>query len=143
MLSRRGGAYDSLSITDRVNYEFAIEVNYTIRALVLLCTLIPLNAIKCFVVAIEPISRLNRIKPKLQLYKPTNLDSTTHVWPGNSDERCNFGNNTFGLYNDCSVSGNTVNSGDHGGFDVKGNELVGGNSFNVLDMETYLVYNSV
>lgn len=54
---------------DKINFEFPLWANYLTRALVLTCTMIPLNAIKCFVVAIEPISRLNRIRPKLQLIR--------------------------------------------------------------------------
>merc|ERR1719410_3155411 len=52
-----------------VSYDFPKWSDYLARSLVLLCTLIPLNAIKCFVSAIEPISRLNRITPKLQLIR--------------------------------------------------------------------------
>eukprot|EP01084_Bolivina_argentea_P097551 175365_1 len=59
----------SLSIMSAVKYQFPDYSDYIARSLVLLCTLIPLNAIKCFVVAIEPISRLNRIRPKLQLIR--------------------------------------------------------------------------
>ena len=59
----------SLSIMFIVNFDFPNYSNYIVRGLVLLCTLIPLNAIKSFVSAIEPISRLNRITPKLQLIR--------------------------------------------------------------------------
>eukprot|EP01084_Bolivina_argentea_P184678 318507_1 len=59
----------SLSIMHVMRYDFPSYSTYIARGLVFLCTLIPLNAIKCFVVAIEPISRLSRIRPKLLLIR--------------------------------------------------------------------------
>lgn len=59
----------ALSVMYRVNYPFPKYYEYTLRALVLLCTLIPLNAITCFVTAVEPISRIRRIRPKVQLIR--------------------------------------------------------------------------